>query len=721
MRKHSDPSAPPATADTCASENAMTDTPASADLSSEGASSQVTSSLASSSQKLSSQATPKSPFSVLPSHPLATGSKAKTKPIVLDPSAPQPRVPPPNYPRPQPKPEPDPIPDNNSNANDENAQQSTAHPRSTPESPISHDQAMLQNLIGLGDFSARKSYYPELLGKIDELEQEKERYEWLFENALHGIFQAKIDGPITAANPAIARICGYDSVAEFQQIGDIGQQLFFSEDYHRLLKLLQRDGQKVGFETQLKTRDGNAVSISTNVLLKDCQLGLIEAFVQDITARKQAESQLYQLNSELEQRVVDRTHELSSVNNQLSAVNQHLRQEIVERNQIEKALHAAKQEAEDANASKDKYLAAASHDLLQPLNAARLLVSALQGKELENDSQQLVERTHVALEGAEALLTDLLDIAKLDANAVTADLSLFSADQLIRSLQSETEQVAAKSGLRFRAVSSSVTVLSDSHLLIRILRNFISNAIRYTDHGGIVLGCRRRGDQLEFQVIDTGSGIPEDKRQEIFHEFHQLDNAKQSSNSREQGVGLGLAIVERIAKMLNHPIEVRSRPGSGSCFSILVPISKQQPQQTLNPPASMLMGADLSGVRVLVIENEESIRVGMRALLEQWQCQVETVENAQQALKAYNGNRADIILADYHLDKGATGVEVIEQLTQHYRASNQPVAPAIIITADRSNELRQLFQQKNLIRLNKPLKPGKLRALMSHLLQQQQP
>lgn len=638
------------------------------------------------------------------------------QPVVMEPSAPQPRVAPPHYPRPQPKSEPTAAAESGEADKSDLAAASVAG--SVGDEPGSNDQAMLQNLIGLGDFSARKSYYPELLGKIDELEQEKERYEWLFENALHGIFQAKIDGPITAANPAIARICGYDSVAEFQQISDIGQQLFFSDDYRRLLKLLQRDGQKVGFETQLKTRDGEPVSISTNVLLKDCQLGLIEAFVQDITARKQAESQLYQLNSELEQRVTDRTHELSSVNNQLSTVNQHLRQEIVERNQIEQALHAAKQEAEDANASKDKYLAAASHDLLQPLNAARLLVSALQCKALESDSQQLVERTHVALEGAEALLTDLLDIAKLDANAVTADLSLFSADQLIRTLQSETEQVAAKSGLRFRAVSSSITVMSDAHLLTRILRNFISNAIRYTDRGGIVLGCRRRGDQLEFQVVDSGPGIPEDKRQEIFHEFHQLDNAKQSSNSREQGVGLGLAIVERIANMLNHPIEVRSRPGFGSCFSIRVPISEQTPQHTLNQPAPMVLAADLSDVRVLVIENEESIRVGMRALLEQWQCQVETVENAQQALAAYNGNSADIILADYHLDNGATGVEVIDQLTQRYQSNRQPTPPAIIVTADRSNELRQLFQKRNLIRLNKPLKPGKLRALMSHLLQQ---
>ncbi|MEH6473149.1 MAG: NahK/ErcS family hybrid sensor histidine kinase/response regulator [Halopseudomonas sp.] len=588
-------------------------------------------------------------------------------------------------------------------------------PKQLPNKPKqpTDDQALLQNLIGLGDFSARKSYYPELLGKIDELEEEKERYVWLFENALHGIFQAKIGGPITAANPAIARICGYDSAEAFSQISDISQQLFYPDDYQRLLKLLQRDGQKVGFETQLRTHSGEPVSISTNILLKDREQGLIEAFVQDITQRKRAEAELTRLNADLEQRVTARTQELSSVN-------QHLRHEIHERTLIETALQAAKQDAEAANVSKDKYLAAASHDLLQPLNAARLLISTLQGRSLEPDNQQLVERTHVALEGAEALLTDLLDIAKLDANAVTADLSLFCVADLISALASEFEPVAQQAGLGFDTVNCRVIVLSDSRLLMRILRNFISNAIRYTEQGRILLGCRRRGDQLEFQIIDTGPGIPEAKRQDIFREFHQLapqhHNAQRSSG-RDQGVGLGLAIVERIASMLGHPIELQSRLGHGSCFSIRVPISQRQPLQPLIQPAPTAMGADLSGTRVLVIENEESIRIGMAALLQQWGCLVETCADGDQALASYHHNRPDIILADYHLDQGVTGVEVIDALYQHTDSAASPGRPpAMMITADRSDEVRQLFQSKGLARLNKPIKPGKLRALMSHLL-----
>ncbi|WP_242521503.1 NahK/ErcS family hybrid sensor histidine kinase/response regulator [Motiliproteus sp. SC1-56] len=547
------------------------------------------------------------------------------------------------------------------------------------------------------------------MSKIRELEQEKERYEWLFENALHGIFQARIDGPVTEANPAIARICGYDSVAQFQQIRHIGEQLFYPDDYRNLLKLLTRDGQKVGFETQLQTRDGSSVSISTNVLLKNREQGLIEAFVQDITARKQAEAELNQLNIQLEQRVEERTRELSEVN-------RHLRLEIKERAKIEAALQMAKQDAEAANASKDKYLAAASHDLLQPLNAARLLISALQGKPLAPENRRLVERTHVALEGAEALLTDLLDIAKLDANAVTAELSAFNAADLISALASEAEPLAYKAGLRFAAIPSRTTVISDSRLLARILRNFISNAIRYTEHGRILFGCRRRGDHLEFQVLDTGPGIPKEQRQEIFREFHQLNpgqgNAR-SAASRDKGVGLGLAIVERIALMLEHPIEVRSTPGRGSCFSIRVPISRKFAGNLLSQPAPMAVGAELSGVSVLVIENEETIRMGMAALLEQWGCVVKGVESAQQAQTAFTEAPPDIILADYHLDQGQTGVEVIEELNRRH---SPHAPPAIMITADRSDELRMLFKSRGLFCLNKPVKPAKLRALMSHAL-----
>ncbi|RDE24143.1 response regulator [Motiliproteus coralliicola] len=575
------------------------------------------------------------------------------------------------------------------------------------------DEALLQNLIGLGDFSARKSYYPELLGKIDEIEQEKERYEWLFENALHGIFQARIDGPVTAANPAIARICGYASVDEFERIGDIGSQLFaVPQDYLNLLKLLRRHGQRVGFETQLLTADGNRVHISTNVLLKDPERGLIEAFVQDITERKRAQAELSRLNLELEQRVSDRTRELSELN-------RHLRLEIDERTQIERQLQQAKAEAEAANRSKDKYLAAASHDLLQPLNAARLLVSTLQDREQDAANRQLVERAHIALEGAESLLGDLLDIARLDANAVSAEPSSFCADQLLQQLHTEFEPVARDAGLQLRLVPCRSWIHSDARLLSRILRNFLSNAIRYTDSGAVLLGCRRRSqdtpnDAIEFLVCDTGPGIPADRLDEIYQEFHQLDNATSG-----QGVGLGLAIVDRIARILDHPIRVQSQPGRGSCFSVQVPLGQAcepQPLDTLAPAIGS--GADLQQLSVLVIENEESIQMGMVALLEQWGCRVSCAADQQQALVCLQQQSPAVILADYHLDNELTGLAVLDALYRWCDSQQRPRPAALMITADRSVQLRQLLQQRGLQRLNKPIKPGKLRALISHLLSQ---
>ena len=554
---------------------------------------------------------------------------------------------------------------------------------SPPRQPTD-DKSLIQDLIGLGDFSARKSYYPELLEKIDELEQEKERYEWLFENALHGIFQARIDGPITAANPAIARICGYSSAGNIQEsVTDISRQLFYQpEDYHRLLKLLRQDGQKVGFETQLRTAGDEPISISMNVLLKDQEKGILEAFVQDITERKRAQQQLAQLNTQLEQRVQERTQELI----------------------------IAKQEAEEANASKDKYLAAASHDLLQPMNAARLLVSTLQERDLQDQNSRLVERIHVALQGAEELLTDLLDISKLDANAVTADPDDFNVAGLIENLTSEFQPVAQAAGLKFESVTCNQTVRSDSRLLMRILRNFISNAIRYTSKGRIALGCRRRHKELEILVCDTGPGIAEEQKQTIFEEFRQLDNAQPG---RSKGVGLGLAIVDRIASMLGHPIEVRSNPGRGSCFSVRVPFGSSLTQPPIAVAYSQRVASNLIGTRVLVLENEEAILHSMESLLNEWGCIVSTATNTDQALESCQPVLPDIILADYHLDDDLTGTQVLRILSNKLNTKLK----AIMITADRSDEVRQEFQTMGVKRLNKPVKPGKLRALMSHLLQ----
>ena len=567
----------------------------------------------------------------------------------------------------------------------------------------------VENLLGLGGHSARKSYYSELAQKLEELEQERNRYKWIFEHAQHGIFQAAIEGGMQVANPAIAQICGYaDPESICAEVTNLGRDLLFDpREYERLTDKLHACGKLFGYETLFKRRDGSAVSISMNVLLKRLPEGaVIEAFVQDITERTRAQNKLQQLNEELEQRVEARTHELVSLNATL-------RQEIGEREQVEQQLKIAKEVAEEANRSKDKYLAAASHDLLQPLNAARLLVSTLRERELQAQDQHLVERIHLALDGAEELLTDLLDISRLDQNAVQPDIINFPLRYLFNALKVEFQAVARDSDIDLRIVDCNLGVASDTRLLMRILRNFLSNAFRYTESGRVLLGVRRRGDHLSLQIWDTGPGIPDDRLEEIFLEFRQLD-AQQKGGKK--GVGLGLAIVERIARMLNHPVTVRSQPGKGTMFAVEVPVSDHQFTVPRDTPVIDYNGS-LAGCRVLVIDNEESILLSMEALLEQWGCAVYQAASEVEAQQLFKHETApDIILADYHLDQGRTGVEAIMALNRQFSQQFGHPVPAVVITADRSQESLKLFRECQLPVLNKPLKPGKLRALLSHLL-----
>jgi len=569
----------------------------------------------------------------------------------------------------------------------------------------SSDKLTIERLMGLGGQSARKSHYPELVAKLEELEEERNRYKSIFEHAQHGIFQARLDSGLIAANPALAKICGYTDPQQLcNRVDSFANGLLFDPDeYPLLLHKLKLYGKLFGYETRLLRQDGSAVDVSLNVLLKtDDQDSLIEAFVADITERKKAQNKLKKLNEELEQRIEGRTGELVSLNQKLVC-------EINERSLIEQALKVARDTAEQANKSKDKYLAAASHDLLQPLNAARLLVSTLQERELAEENNHLVERIHMALEGAEELLSDLLDISRLDQKAVQPDLTSIPLDYLFRMLQVEFQPVAEQRSVSLRVLSSSLNIRTDMRLLMRVLRNFLSNAFRYTPAGRVVLGTRRRGDFLELQVWDTGPGIPEDKLEDIFREFQQIDHQYQTGR---KGVGLGLAIVERIAGMLEHPISVSSEPGKGTMFSVLVPISTDPVQPMLQP--QRLPQQDLSGHPILVIDNEPDILVSMQALLKQWDCEVCVATDADEAIESYlsKGVKPQLILADFHLNNGITGVEAVDQVRQYAGYD----IPAAIITADRSPEGRKLFREWQLPVLNKPVKPGKLRALISHLL-----
>jgi len=551
--------------------------------------------------------------------------------------------------------------------------------------PSDDQHQALAQLLGFGSHSARKSHYPELVARLEELEGERNRYKWLFEHAVHGIFQASIHEGIRAANPALARMLNYDTPEEaLWALTDLSHHLFIGgeEELRQIRHILSQQHGLFGYETRLRRKDGSAIYVIMNLLLKPDEDGLVEGFVADVTERKLAQLRLLQLNEELEQRVAERTCELRE----------------------------ARDAAEAANLSKDKYLAAASHDLLQPLNAARLLISTLRERKLPQNELHLVERAHQALEGAEDLLTDLLDISKLDQAAIKPDIDIYSLDDVLLPLVSEFQSVAAAAGLQLKHYIPRVAIKTDFRLLTRILRNFLSNACRYTDQGCVLVGARMRAGALRIEVWDTGRGIPEEELQSIFLEFNQLGIGR---SAKRIGVGLGLAIVDRIASMLGYQVLVRSKPGRGSVFSIDVPLAEAMPRERVAAPAVVpQLGDPLPGRRLLVIDNEESILLSMAALLEQWGCTVVTATDEQSAMTALDGVAPDAILADYHLDHGLTGWDVVLAVRGRF---NQAL-PVVMITADRSDQCRQQLQGCGVPVLNKPVKPGKMRSVLSHLL-----
>ncbi len=560
-----------------------------------------------------------------------------------------------------------------------------------------------EDLIGLGNHSARKSYYPELSQKLDELEAEKNRYKWLFDNALHGIFQAQISGRFVAANPAMAHICGYMSAAHLITEVETLEHLFCDEQaYQGLLDGLLKDNKVFRYETRLRRANGDIIYVSMNALLKrEAHSTTVECFVQDISERVTDQARLKRLNEELEQRVDERT-------SALAAVNAKLWEEIREREVAQQQMRQAKEQAEEANRGKDKYLAAASHDLLQPMNAARLLVSTLRERQLAADDSHLVERIHVALEGAEDLLTDLLDISKLDQNAVQPDFMPFHLSQLLNALHTEFQPVADQANLQFRIRSTENVVHSDARLLMRILRNLVSNAIRYTNQGGVLVGCRRRGDLLNIQVWDTGEGIPDHQIEEIFKEFNQLE---QHRNGMRTGVGLGLAIVERISSVLQHPMSVSSRVGKGSLFSISVPLL---PEGSLPyAPAPVRKAGEFNSETILVVDNDPEILASMQALLSQWGLVPYLAKDEESAVRFCKelGVNPKVILLDYHLDNDRTGPEVLSALESHFGY----LLPAVMITAERGAQTLKYFREHGWQVLNKPVKPNKLRALLMHI------
>jgi Na+/proline symporter/signal transduction histidine kinase len=412
--------------------------------------------------------------------------------------------------------------------------------------------------------------------------------------------------------------------------------------------------------------------------------GIVTTFT-DVTPSVEAEEALGRANETLERRVHERTEELTRLNI---------------------ALAHAKGEADAANISKTKFLAAASHDILQPLNAARLYVTSLIERAGAKENGQLVHNIDASLEAVEEIFGALLDISRLDSGALRPEPSNFRIEELLRQIEVEFAPIAQAKGLELQFVPSSVTVGSDRRLLRRVLQNLVSNAIKYTPKGRVLVGVRRRGDHLRIEVLDTGVGIPKSKQHDIFLEFHRLDRGARIA----RGLGLGLSIVERIARVLGHKVEVASVPGRGSRFSIDVPRGEAAAASLPAADAASVDPGQLAGVTTLCIDNEPAILDGMETLLRGWGCAVIKAPDLNAAMAAIGVRRPmpNGLLVDYHLDSG-NGLEAIEALRRHLHVD----LPAILITADRSPRVRAEAQAANVQVLNKPIKPASLRAMLA--------
>jgi PAS domain S-box-containing protein len=433
--------------------------------------------------------------------------------------------------------------------------------------------------------------------------------------------------------------------------------------------------------------------------------GYVTSFT-DVTAHKNLVNALKEANEHLEERVAERTRELT-------AVNAALRSEIAARVRIEEDLRLAKQSADRANEGKTKFLAAASHDLMQPLNAAGLFASAL-GQQLHDENQRtLIDNIVSSLDAAEALLSSLLEASRLDAGAMKIEKTAFSVDQMLETLARECDQIAQSRNLDFRVVLSRINVCSQKQMLRRILQNFLSNALRYTRAGRVLLGARRRGDFVELQVWDTGPGIPADKLDEIFQEFHRLERSDEIL-SHERGLGLGLAISDRMAKLLGHDIRVRSWPGAGSMFSVLVPIAAVADATPEPDVQAWRQVGELSGRRVLCVDNDPAVLEAMAAILGGWHCTVLLAQDFDSALtQIAQVGMADVMLVDYQLDEDL-GTDLMDRLKKTLKKA----IPGIVVSASNTPEVRHDTQRRGYLFLPKPLKPAALRAVMSSVLEQ---
>ena len=415
---------------------------------------------------------------------------------------------------------------------------------------------------------------------------------------------------------------------------------------------------------------------------------------------------IFQTAIKLEETVKQRTNELSDLNRRLM-------KELNEREKIEKKLHIAKKQAEEANKSKTKFLATASHDLRQPLNAARLFTGSLASTDIGEENARYVARIGNSLDALDDLLSVLLNISQLDSGGIIPSFCHFNLQDLLDRVVPDYIQTGQEKGLRVRMVPTQKIVYSDPRLLETILRNLLSNAIRYTKEGKVLIGCRTNKNKVIIQIIDSGIGIRENQLEGIFEEFIQVH---EDHSVGGRGIGLGLSIVQRISALLDARIQVSSTFGKGSMFNILL---QQGDKNKITRPyeahaSDITLPNSLNGRIIAVIDNDENVLDGMKALLGKWGCDIISGISADIALAQLieQDKTPDIIIADYHLNGEDTGIEAIKEIRAEFIC---PV-PAIIITSDRDAGLEEMLKTGELPLIHKPVVAANLHALIRHLV-----
>ncbi|MFC6441281.1 sensor histidine kinase [Bowmanella sp. JS7-9] len=423
--------------------------------------------------------------------------------------------------------------------------------------------------------------------------------------------------------------------------------------------------------------------------------GFVTSF-NDITAHIEIQQALEEANIDLENRIQKRSEEVH-------AINAELRKEIERRADAEKEIVNARKAAEHANASKTRFLALASHDILQPLNAAKLYLSSLQESQLRANDREVLDKLNDSVLASEALIATLLDIARLDQGDLQPKPHPCSLRNVMQSLVHEFSMKAEHKGLRLRSHIPDVWVNTDPTYLHRIVRNLLSNAVKYTEQGGVIIAARKRGEHILLQVWDSGLGIDRDEQSKVFNDFYRVENRMQ------RGLGLGLSVVARLGQQLNSPISVRSVSGKGSCFWFELPMCAAEKQVS---DVSRVNKLGLSGLTALVVDDQRVNLDAMETLLHKWKVKSRVANNVSQAKALAEEIPPGMLLVDYQLGDNQNGLQLIQDL----RRDRDDYLPAILITANREEELIEACKQQQVSYLSKPVKPAKLRALMQSLL-----